>query len=225
MPRLIRIIIADDHPMVVDGLVGYFKGYPDIEVIATTSKLQEILKLILVNKPDILIMDYHFANEELNGLDVCKKIYTNYPCTKVIIVSSFCEVGLIQRFIEAGASGYLLKTATKNEYIDAVMNVFAGGESFGKDVRDLIVKERLSENKQQQIKFTKTEKEILRFIINGDSSETIAKKMYRERSTIDSHRKSILSNFQLMDSGNSNLSKNISHYIAKFNIAQKLDCL
>ena len=225
MASTIRIVIADDHPMVVDGLLNYFKSCPQIEVIATTNHIREIERFVNTLKPDILLMDYQFTNETQTGLDVCYKLTSMKSSTRIIIISSFGEVSLVKKFIEIGASGYILKTASKNEFIDAILNVFAGGESFSKEIRELLVKDKLEQEKHQDIQFTRTEKEILKLIIQGHSTNDIAKKLFREKSTIDSHRKSILAKFQLMDSENPNPSKNISHYIVKFNISSILDRL
>lgn len=221
----IKIIIADDHPMVVDGLCNYFINNDRIEVVATTNSIQDIPKLVASYTPDILLVDYHFANQKQTGLDMCKIITNDFPCIKVLVISSFTDVILIKDFLAAGASGYLFKTSGRQEYIDAILNVFAGGESFGKDVRDLLVRERLQQNSVQQVRFTKTEKDILKLIIQGDSTSDIAKKLFREKTTIDSHRKSILSKLQLMDSENPKPSKNIMYYVNKLNIAARLDCM
>lgn len=221
----IKIIIADDHPMVVDGLSNYFKDSAQIEVVATTNIILEIPKLVAQFSPHILLVDYHFENQKQTGLDICKSIVTDFPCTKVIVISSFTDVILIKDFLDAGASGYLFKTAGKQEYIDAILTVFAGGESFGRDVRDLLVKERLQQKNMQQVRFTKTEKDVLKLIVQGDSTSEIAKKLFREKTTIDSHRKSILSKLQLMDSENPKPSKNIMYYVNKLNIAARLDCI
>lgn len=221
----IKIIIADDHPMVVDGLSNYFKDSAQIEVVATTNSIQDIPKLVANFSPNILLVDYHFANQKQTGLDMCRIITTDFPCTKVLVISSFTDVILIKDFLEAGASGYLFKTSGKQEYIDAILTVFAGGESFGRDVRDLLVKERLQQKNMQQVRFTKTEKDILKLIIQGDSTSEIAKKLFREKTTIDSHRKSILSKLQLMDSENPKPSKNIMYYVNKFDVEKRLDCI
>jgi DNA-binding NarL/FixJ family response regulator len=222
----IKLIIADDHPMVIDGLENYFKTFDEIEIVATTSQLTEVIKLISIHEPDILLLDYHFINEEnLTGLDICKETVTKFPCTKVIIISSFAEISLIKDFIDAGAKGYLLKTATRLEFIDAILNVFAGGESFGKDIRDLLVKDRLDQTNSNGIRFTKTEKEILKLIIEGYSTQDMAKKLFREKSTIDTHRKSILSKFHVMDANNPKPCKNIMYYVNKYSIAGRIDCM
>jgi DNA-binding NarL/FixJ family response regulator len=223
MTKAIRIAIADDHPMVVDGLQGYFKLHPEIEIVSTTNRLNDVVKIVSNLKPDVLLMDYHFINEKQTGLDKCKELVLNHPYTKIIIISSFAEVSLVKRFVEAGASGYLLKTATKNEYVDAILNVFAGGESFGKEIRELLVKDKLGSGSHQNIQFTRIEKDILKLIIQGYSTNDIAKKLFREKSTIDSHRKSILAKFYQMDSENDKPSKNISHYLAKYKIEENLD--
>jgi len=225
MDKKIKVAIADDHPMVIEGLVNYLGSTSNIEIVATVCKVSEVPKMISSFLPDILLMDYHFTGEELTGMDMCEIIKREFPNVGIIIISSFTEVSLIQKFIEVGASGYLLKTAAKNEFIDAIENVYLGAESFGKDVRDLLLKERLQSNTIQKIRFTSAEKEILKLIIQGCSTDEISQKLFREKSTIDSHRKNILSKLQQMDVDCGKVSKNISHYIAKFNIANKLDSL
>lgn len=225
MNKKIKIAIADDHPMVIEGLMNYLDSVSNIEIVATTHKLSEVPKIVSELTPDILLMDYHFNNQELTGMDMCELILKDFPDTRIVIISSFSDVSLVKRFIEVGASGYLLKTASKNEFVEAIQNVYIGGEFFGKDVRELLLKEKLNRNAAPSIRFTKTEKEILKLIIDGCSTDEISKKLFREKSTIDSHRKSILFKLQQMDVGNPKPSKNISHYIAKFNISHNLNCL
>jgi len=225
MEKKIRVAIADDHPMVIDGLANYLNSVSNIEIVATTNKVSSVPKIVSERSPDILLMDYHFNNEEQTGMDMCEMIQKEYPCVKVIIISSFSRRFINKEVIEVGASGYILKTASKNEFIDAIQNVYIGVESFGKDVRELLLKEKLHGSSAPSIRFTKTEKEILKLIIDGCSTDEIAKKLFREKSTIDSHRKSILFKFQQMDAENPKPSKNISHYIAKFNMSNRLNCL
>jgi len=225
MERKIKVAIADDHPMVVDGLVNYLTTSSNIEVVKTISRVSEVPSMVSNYAPDILLMDYHFNNEEQTGLDMSAQIKKDYPKTKIIIISSFSDVSLIRRFIEVGASGYLLKTASRNEFVEAIQNVYLGAESFGKDVRELLIKEKLQNSSSSEIRFTKTEKEILKLIIEGCSTDDISQRLFREKSTIDTHRKSILSKFQLMDKSNPNPSKNILFYVTKYNIASRIDTL
>jgi len=225
MEKKIRVAIVDDHPMVVDGLKNYFLSDSNIEVAVAINRVSEVPSIIPKYNPDILLMDYHFTNEKQTGMDMCSQVKRDYPNTKVIIISSFSDVTLIKRFIEVGASGYLLKTATRNEFVEAIQNVFLGIEAFGKDVRELLLKEKLQNDLISSIRFTKTEKDVLKLIIEGCSTDDIAKKLFREKSTIDTHRKSILSKLQLMDKSNPNPSKNILFYVTKLNIADRIDSL
>lgn len=225
MDKKIKVAIADDHPMVIEGLVNYLKSTPDIEVVDTASKVAEVPKMIKNSCPDILLMDYHFSGEGQTGIEMCLQVKNEYPQIGVIIISSFSDVPLIRKAIELGASGYIIKTATKSEFVEAIHNVYLGLDAFSKDVRDLLIKDKLQANRTSEIRFTKTEKDILKLIIEGLSSEEIAKHLYREKSTIDTHRKSILSKLQQMDNDCGGGSKNISHYIAKLNIANRIDFL
>jgi len=225
MEKKIRVAIVDDHPMVVDGLKNYFLSDSNIEVVVAINKVGEVPSIIPKYNPDILLMDYHFSSEKQTGMDMCSLVKKDFPNVKVIIISSFSDVTLIKRFIEVGASGYLLKTATRNEFVEAIQNVYLGLEAFGKDVRELLLKDKLHNELISSIRFTKTEKEVLKHIIEGCSTDDIAKKLFREKSTIDTHRKSILSKLQLMDKSNPNPSKNILFYVTKLNIADRIDSL
>lgn len=225
MDKKIKVAIADDHPMVIEGLVNYLKSTPDIEVVDTASKVAGVPKMIKNSCPDILLMDYHFSGEGQTGMEMCLQLKKDFQNLGIIIISSFSDVSLIRKFIEVGASGYLMKTASKNEFVEAIHNVYLGLDAFSKDVRELLIKDKLQANKTPEIRFTKTEKDILKLIIDGLSSEEIAKRLFREKSTIDTHRKSILSKLQQMDNDCGNGSKNISHYIAKLNIANRIDFL
>jgi DNA-binding NarL/FixJ family response regulator len=225
MDKKIQVAIADDHPMVIEGLVNYLDSNSNIIVIATVTRVSEVPKMISSFSPDILLMDYHFTGEEQTGMDMCAFVKKHYPLVGIIIISSFSDVTLIKKFIEVGASGYLLKTASKSEFIDAIHSVYLGSDSFGKDVKELLLKERLQSNSESLIRFTKTEKEILKLIIKGYSTEEIAKSIFREKTTIDSHRKSILSKLQQMDKDIANPSKNILFYVNKFDLSSKIDSL
>jgi len=161
MEKKIRVAIADDHPMVIDGLANYLNSVSNIEIVATTNKVSSVPKIVSERSPDILLMDYHFNNEEQTGMDMCEMIQKEYPCVKVIIISSFSDVSLIKRFIEVGASGYILKTASKNEFIDAIQNVYIGVESFGKDVRELLLKRNYMAARLHQFDSQKPKKRFL----------------------------------------------------------------
>jgi len=97
MEKKIRVAIADDHPMVIDGLANYLNSVSNIEIVATTNKVSSVPKIVSERSPDILLMDYHFNNEEQTGMDMCEMIQKEYPCVKVIIISSFSDVSLIKR--------------------------------------------------------------------------------------------------------------------------------
>jgi len=217
----VKIVIADDHPTVVDGLKNYFSDVAEIEVIATTHKPDAIFCLVKKQQAHVLLLDYSFGKEEQNGLDICKQLKIEAPELKIIVISSYDDPTLIKDFIKAGAKGYLTKTATKQEYIEAIKNVSVGGESFGKEVQDILLRD-LQTTQRNDIQFTRTEKSILKLIAEGHATRNIAKLLCREKTTIDSHRKNILSKLQAMDKSGASPSKNISHYIAKLNLINKL---
>lgn len=225
MDKKIKVALADDHPMVIEGLLNYLGSASNIEIVATVSKVSEVPYMISTFLPDILLMDYHFSGEQQTGIEMCLQVKRDFPNVGIIIISSFSDLSLIRKFIEVGASGYVMKTATRNEFVEAIQNVYLGLDAFSNDVRDLLIKDKLQAKRNTEIRFTKTEKEILKLIIEGLSSEEIAKRLFREKSTIDTHRKSILYKLQQMGNDCGYTSKNISHYIAKLDIANRIDFL
>jgi DNA-binding NarL/FixJ family response regulator len=223
MAQRIGILIADDHPMVIDGLAGYFNGRLEMEVRATVNIAEQVVKTIEQTNPDVVLLDYHFTHSQLTGLDITREIRQMQLPVGIIIISSFDEVALVKSFMNAGANGYLLKTAAKNDFIEAVQQVYTGGSWFSHEIKDLLLKDKLTGANELKPKFTRTEKEILNLILEGVSTRDMAKQTFREKSTIDSHRKNILYKLQQLAGEPENASKNILYYAAKLNLRKDLE--
>ncbi|MBU0763210.1 MAG: response regulator transcription factor [Bacteroidetes bacterium] len=215
---MIKIVIADDHPTFIDGLKGYFDGDIIISVEGITVKADEVLDLIRQTEADILLLDYSFGFQNMTGIDICKKIKEQKLKTRVIVISGFFEQHLVYRFIESGAMGYLLKSSTKAEYIEAIKNVYLGIEVYSPKVRDILLRRKI-QNSNEPV-FSRSELEIIGLIGRGLTTKEISRKLFRSKNTIDSHRKNILSKFHAMDK-DENKSLNIVYYIAKFDMIKK----
>lgn len=216
---MIKVVIADDHPTILDGLCSYFENDPHIGVVGTTTKSGEVIGLIRQTGADILLLDYSFGDQKPDGIDLIKSIQEQNLPTQVIIITGYTELRLVHRFIELGARGYLFKSSKKEEYLDAVKNVYLGGEVFGAKVKEVLLEEKL--DKKHEIAFTRAELDIIKLISRGLTTKEISKQLNRTKNTIDSHRKNILSKLQVMDGGNDNSPANISYYIAKFKLIEK----
>lgn len=121
---MIRILVADDHPIVRAGLVGIFDDEPDIEVAAEAADGAEAIARAIATTPDVAVMDLRMPGTD--GVEATRRILEALPETRVLVVTTYDSDDAIIGAIEAGASGYLLKTASSAELVEAVRRVAAG---------------------------------------------------------------------------------------------------
>ncbi|MFZ1081655.1 MAG: response regulator transcription factor [Candidatus Kryptoniota bacterium] len=193
----IRVIFADDHGIVRDGLRSLFKSDPEFVVLGEAADGAEAVKLVEKHKPDVAILDISMPN--VNGIEATKMIKKGYPDTKVLILTIHDNEEYIQEMILAGADGYVVKNAEKREIFDGVRVVAAGETFFSPTVSKVLLegivrrtrnKEPLSLNGGD--KLTKREIEILRLIADGMTSKQIADKLSLSVTTVTSHRSNIM---------------------------------
>lgn len=178
-----KVLIVEDHPVVVEGLQKLLKekGIASDCIFAYTFK--ECLDTLKLISPDLILMDYHLPDG--NGIDLCEKILSQKPDTKILAISSFKEQSLVKRMIESGAKGYVLKNASESEIIEAVTTILAGGNYISEDAQEIL------ETKDEYI-VTRREVEVLKLISDGLTNQEIADKLFISPFTVDSHRKNLI---------------------------------
>lgn len=190
----IRIIIADDHKIVREGLSQLLKNREDIEVVAEADNGRELVELAKKLKPDIVIVD--ISMPDLNGIEAARLIKSENENIKIIFLSVHSEKQFIKEAFKIKVSGYLLKECAFNELINAVYSALRNKIYISEKILDKMVKEYLKAlQKGDTSVFTilsNREREILQLISEGKSTKEIAEKLYISVKTVETHRKNIM---------------------------------
>jgi len=189
--KTLNIIIIDDHPVVQQGFSYMLQDIPDINLVGKFADADSGLEFITRESVDIVLLDINLPGK--NGVDACAEIRRIDPNCKVIAISNINEHSIIQRMLQAGATGYLLKNASSEEVLDAIQNVVAGGIGLSKSVQDIMA----SIISGDLPVVTRREKEILSLLAKGLSSVEIGEKVFISPLTVESHRKNLLQKFRV----------------------------
>jgi DNA-binding NarL/FixJ family response regulator len=187
----INILIVDDHPLVLEGLKSVLANNPEIGDIGTAADALEAINYLKVNQVHIAFLDINLP--EISGIELCKKITTEYPTVKCIALTTFTERSYISRMIQNGALGYLLKSSSKEEIFEAIEKVYAGEYYMNVNLAD---NEKKNSDKKAPY-LTLRETEVLKLIAEGLTNPQIAEKIFVSTLTVNSHRKSLLMKFDV----------------------------
>lgn len=195
----IKIVLADDHLVVRSGIKTLLENEGEVEVIGEAANGEEALAKVKAVKPDILIIDIRMP--VMNGLDATRKLTEMQLPTKCLILSMHDDEDYVLQSIDCGASGYLLKDTSKEEFMKTIKIIAQGGQYFSGDISQVLVKNYLNvkdrkttkqEIPTQSYDITKREKEILKMISNGYSNKEIATELGKSVRTIETHRFNIM---------------------------------
>jgi len=190
MENKITIIIAEDHPLFRDGLKTMLNLDNRFEIIAEAENGDNLLKLLEFVKPDLILMDINMPI--LNGIDATSFIATHFNDIKVIALTMNDERSSIMEMMDAGANGYILKSADREEIIKAINTVMNGDDYYCKRVEssiiNLIETKRSTNHYKKLISFNDKEIKIINFLCEELNSDEIAKEMYLSKKTIDGIR-------------------------------------
>ncbi len=189
---MIKVFIIEDHQMVIEGIRSLLEGEADIEWMGFTKSPAFLLAMLSSKQPDIILMDINLP--EMSGLDLCKEVKEKYPSVQIIALSISNQPSIIKKMIENGASGYLLKDASKTEILTALSQVAKGKEYISFSVATAL---RSSTPTNELPILTKREKEVLELIADGLNNTEIANQLFLSVTTVDSHRKNMLTKFSV----------------------------
>jgi DNA-binding NarL/FixJ family response regulator len=189
---MIRVFIIDDHQMIIEGIHSLLQDESDIEWMGSAKSPDELLSFLRKRQPDILLMDINLPQK--SGLDLCKEVKDKYPAIRIIGLSTSDQPSVIRKMRENGASGYLLKDASKKEIVEALQQV-----NKGKEYVNFSIARALKQNAPSNLLpvLTKREKQILELIAEGQTNHEIADALFLNVTTIDSHRKNMLTKFNV----------------------------
>ncbi|HEY6142405.1 MAG TPA: response regulator transcription factor [Flavobacterium sp.] len=189
----IKIIIADDHTMFLEGIVSLLENEECITISGKATNGKEIFKIIENTIPDIILLD--ISMPEMDGIEVTKIIKQKFPSIKILIVSTHSNIQMIAKLIRMGVDGYLLKNAEKQELLHAIQTIQNGETYFCKEV-DEKNEDNNSKIKSETLQITELssrEKEILVLIAQEFTGSEIAEKTFISLNTVNTHRRNLIS--------------------------------
>ena len=184
-----KVFIVDDHPMVVAGLKALLEQLGNIEVTGAVSTAFEALPFLRKHSVEVILLDINLP--DISGIELCKKINKEFPFIKILGLSTFNDRSYISRMIKNGASGYLIKSASKEEIAEAIEAVMKGKMYVSLSLEHLL--QPLTPASAGSVPtLTKREKEILGLIAEGLTNNQIAEQLFISPLTVDTHRKNLL---------------------------------
>ncbi|WAC40118.1 response regulator [Pedobacter sp. SL55] len=188
----IKIYIADDHQLLIDGLISALSDYAYIEIIGTANNGKKVLNDIFLNKPDVLLLDLNMP--QVDGLQVIEKVKATANNVKILVLSNYSANHIIKEVQQKGADGYLLKNGSINDLVAAIRQV-ANGNLLFENITSAIQKKETAyfmDDFMKEYLLTKREYDILLLMAIGKSSNEIGDKLFISAATVSTHRRNIL---------------------------------
>lgn len=188
----IHILVVDDHPMVLEGMKAMLQLINFIELAGTASNAFEAIDQLKKSRVDVAIVDINLP--DISGIELTAKIKKEFPAVKVLAMSTFKERSYISQMIQNGASGYLVKSASREEIEEAILSAYEGKLYLSLDINTVEINKQI----HAPVPVISTrEKEILQLIANGFTNPQIAAKLFISLHTVDTHRKNLLAKFDV----------------------------
>jgi two-component system, NarL family, response regulator NreC len=196
----VRILLADDHTLLRQGLRHILEGNPDFEIVAEASSGIEAVEAARLHKPDIAIVDV--AMKELNGIEAIPQILKHSPQTAVLVLSMYSDERYVLRAVKAGARGYVLKNSAGEELIEAIQTVQRGMAFFSPAVARIFQDgvARLQDARKTTDRYeslTDRERQIYQLLAEGNSNKDIANRLNLSLHTVETHRWRIMEKMDL----------------------------
>ena len=183
-----KLFIVDDHYMVIEGIHSILQNEQDIEWVGQAMNASSCLAFLKRNQPDVILMDINLPDR--SGVDLCKEVKQLYPLVHILGLSTFNQQHVIRNMMDNGASGYVLKNATKQELLTAITTV-----RLGKTFLSFEAVQSLREAVVEAPVISRREKEVLQLIAEGLTNAEIATKLFISIPTVNTHRRSLIEKF------------------------------
>jgi DNA-binding NarL/FixJ family response regulator len=194
MGEKVKMVILDDHPLIIDGLKQLISANTKFEVVAACNTFQE-LEQVLQHPVDILILDLNIKGK--NSLDKIEEIRLCQSQLKILIFSSYNTLSMVRKALDKNVAGYLLKDTSQEELLLALETILQGQQYLGKEVAVKIktypkkIAEEFEDDFMKHAQLTDREKEIMWAIVDGADSQSIAQRLFISLHTVQSHRKNL----------------------------------
>jgi DNA-binding NarL/FixJ family response regulator len=192
----IRLIVVDDHRIVLDGLKSLLDDVDGFDCVATADNGQKALDLLKVFEVDVILMDVDMP--VMNGMEATRLIKKSYPKVKIISLTQHSERGMVKQLMECGSDGYLLKNIAQDELAVAIRKVYNGENVFSSEVALSLSGKVVEKNSNGvDVELTEREIEILILISEGLSSKQVGEKLFISPRTVDTHRTNLMNKLDI----------------------------
>ena len=196
----IRVLIADDHKIMLAGLRSLLEKQTDIEVVGEADNGRKAVQMTQEKKPDVVVMDVSMP--DLNGIEATTQIIESLPETRVIALSMHSDKRFVMGMLRAGASGYLLKDCASQELANAIVQVAGGKKYLSPEITGVVINDFLLGDSSEDVaiaasQLSPREREVLQLIAEGWSTKQIASHLYVSIKTIETHRRQIMKKLDL----------------------------
>lgn len=189
----IRVLLVDDHPLVLDGISARLEGEDSLEVVGMANDGKQALELAAKEKPDVVLMDVSMP--VMNGFEATERFRAEQPDIKVLILSMHDDREYIVKLIKCGAAGYVLKDVSSSELIAAIETIHRGGTYFSSGASQALFSQFEQEQAVpvpvQQEALTGRETDVLKLVAEGNSNKAIARELDISVRTVETHRQNI----------------------------------
>lgn len=192
---MIKVLLADDHQIIIDGLRFILDQEETVEVVGEASDGREVLDKLKNREVDIVILDINMP--VLDGIDTMIRIRESHPEVKVLMLTMYNNAEFIKKLNQAGADGFILKNTGKEELMTALNTLSEGKTYYGQEVTKTLLDSQNKSKQPDKIELTKREKEVLGLLADGLTTSEISEKLFISTHTVESHRKNLLSKFRV----------------------------
>jgi len=189
---MIKVLITDDHQIVIEGLKLLLGSTPEIEIIGEAQNGVILLNKLKTLEPDLILLD--IGMPVMDGMKAAVAVKEKYPDIKILILTTYSDQSKIKKMLKV-ADGYVLKDSGKDALLNAIKSVMAGTNHYDQRVIDIVMGsyQNKKTSTPQNISLTKREKEITRLVAKGKSTKEISQELFISPLTVDTHRKNIFS--------------------------------
>ena len=195
---MIRILIADDHEVVAEGLKHVIEAQADMEVVAIVGDGREAVRQTEALKPDVVLMD--LSMPELNGADATRVIHEQDPGRRIIVLSMYADREYVRRALKAGAVGYVVKRSAAKDVVDAIRAVHLGQRYLSPLVADAVIDEGPRGDKDDRLaRLSTREREVLQLLAEGRTGSEIAQRLSLSPKTVETYRARLVEKLGIRD--------------------------
>lgn len=194
---MIKVLLADDHTVVRDGLRVLLEMENDVRVIGTAGHGKEAVSQSILLDPDVIVMD--IAMPEIDGIEATRQIREKLPHAQVLILSMYLNSEYVHRSLRAGALGYLLKESAGEKVVEAIRAVYAGKRFLSDKITEIMISGYLQDPGDPFEKLSRREREVLQLVVEGNKIVNIAQKLALSPKTVETYRGRVLQKLGIDD--------------------------